>query len=409
MRIRSITSFYDPRSQQADLDLKNLASLSEKFRKMVTTQFMPVLSTRLATIPFPYYLAGLTGEESRKRVIALEQAAHGLGWEYLSLGPALTDQPWSYPLIPQLLGVAEDIFCGAVISDEHYLYPSAVRASAKVIHDTATISPDGFANLRFAALANVDPGTPFLPAAYHQVGSPPSISLAVECADVILEAFDGSQDLEESRNRLLSQLEKTARDLSLVFESLAECTGIQFLGFDFSPAPFPEDWCSLGGAVEKLGLEHIGGIGSLGAVAIIADTLDRGNWQRAGFNGMMLPVLEDSILARRAEQNLLSVQDLLLYSTVCGTGLDTIPLSGETTVQQLECVLMDIGAMAVRLGKPLTARLMPLPGKVAGDRTGFDFAYFANSRVLSLDGQKLSAPINGDSPISLVPRGKHLH
>lgn len=408
MRIRSITSFYDPRSQQADQDLKNLASLSEKFRKMVTTQFMPVLSTRLATIPFPFYLAGLTGGESLERVASMEQTAHGLGWEYLSLGPALPDQPWSYPLIPQLLGVAEDIFCSAVMADERHLYPSAVRAGAKVIHETATISPDGFANLRFAALANIDPGTPFLPAAYHQVGSSPSISLAVECADVVLATFDGSQDMEISRNRLLSQLERTARDLNLLFESLAEGTGVHFLGFDFSPAPFPEDWCSLGGAVEKLGLEHIGGIGSLGAVAIIADTLDRGNWQRAGFNGMMLPVLEDSFLARRAEQNLLSIQDLLLYSTVCGTGLDTIPLSGDTTVQQLECILMDISAMAVRLGKPLTARLMPLPGKVAGDLTDFDFAYFANSRVLSLGGQNLSAPLNGESPIHLVPRGKRL-
>jgi len=142
---------------------------------------------------------------------------------------------------------------------------------------------------------------------------------------------------------------------------------IEFLGFDFSPAPFPEDWCSLGGAIEKIGLEHIGGCGSLGAVAIIADTLDRGKWQRAGFNGMMLPVLEDSVLARRAEEGLLSIKDLLLYATICGTGLDTIPLAGDTTLEQLKAVIMDIAVLSVRLDKPLTARLMPIPGKKVGE------------------------------------------
>jgi len=179
---------------------------------------------------------------------------------------------------------------------------------------------------------------------------------------------------------------------------------IEFLGFDFSPAPFPQDWCSLGGAVEKVGLEHIGGIGSLAAVAIIADTLDRGNWQRAGFNGMMLPVLEDSILAKRAREGILTLQDLLLYSTLCGTGLDTIPLPGDTAVDQLEAVIMDIAALSMRLDKPLTARLMPIPGLAAGDPTSFEFEYFANSRVMSLDTQKVSLLANADQSIQLNPR-----
>jgi len=77
----------------------------------------------------------------------------------------------------------------------------------------------------------------------------------------------------------------------------------------------------------------------------------------------MLPVLEDSVLARRAEEGLLSIKDLLLYATICGTGLDTIPLAGDTTLEQLKAVIMDIAVLSVRLDKPLTARLMPIPGK----------------------------------------------
>lgn len=404
MRIRSITSFYDPRSSDADQHLHALTNVSVRFRDEISNRVMPVLSTRLATVPFPNYLNDLTATGRENKIAELEKNVRDLGWDYLSLGPALPEHPWSYEIIPQLLGIGEDLFCGAVIAENHFLHPAAVRATAGAILETSKLRADGFANLRFAALANVPPGTPFLPAAYHRPGSSPSISLAVECADTVLSAFDHCNDLETSRTILVTQLEETARELSGIFSSIAAGSGIEFSGFDFSPAPFPEDWCSLGGAVEKLGLSHIGGSGSLGAVAIVADTLDRGKWPRAGFNGMMLPVLEDSVLARRAEQGLLSVQDLLLFSTVCGTGLDTIPLAGDTSRDQLESVLMDVGTLAVRLGKPLTARLMPIPGKNAGDETTFDFEYFAASRVLSIDGQVLQSPLNGEHPIRISPR-----
>ena len=103
----------------------------------------------------------------------------------------------------------------------------------------------------------------------------------------------------------------------------------------------------------------------------------------------MLPVLEDSTLANRAERGLLKINDLLLYSAVCGTGLDTIPLPGEVTPEQIAAILLDLAALALRLDKPLTARLMPIPGKQAGELTSFDFEYFANSRVLALSTQPL--------------------
>lgn len=404
MRIRSITSFYDPRSPHAESQLAALAALSGEYKKAVENQVMPVLSRRLATIPFPFYLSDPSESDRIARVTGLANQARDLGWDYFSIGPALPDHPWSYSAIPGLLSIAPDVFSSAVVSDRSRLYPAAVRASAQVIRDLTPLQPDGFANLRFAALANVPPGTPFLPAAYHQPEHKPGISLAVECADAVLEAFTGAENLDTARQQLLTRLEAAARELADIFISLPTNLDVEFLGFDFSPAPFPQDWCSLGGAVEKLGLEHIGGIGSLAAVAIIADTLDRGNWQRAGFNGMMLPVLEDSVLARRAQQGSLTLHDLLLYSTVCGTGLDTIPLPGDTQVEHLEAVIMDIAVLSVRLGKPLTARLMPIPGKAAGDLTTFEFEYFANSRVMAIEAQMVSLLTNADHSIQLNSR-----
>lgn len=404
MKIRSITSFYNPVNKNAGRDLEQLAKASQVLHQTITRNILPVQSTRLAATPFPLYFSNKDKEQTLRKVVQLESTVQQLGWSYLSLGPALPKYPETYKMIPDMLSVTQNVFFGGVMADSKVIHPGAVNLCAEVIHRNALLTPDGFSNLRFAALANVPPWTPFLPAAYHQSGHPLSISLAIECADVVLEVFKQSTTLDEARLRLLSTLEDAAAKISILINKTLHSSGVLFKGFDFSPAPFPEDWCSLGGAVEQLGLNHIGGSGSLAAVAVIADTLDKGNWMHAGFNGMMLPVLEDSVLAKRAAEGQLTVKDLLLYSAVCGTGLDTVPIAGDTTEAEIASVLMDVAALSVRLGKPLTARLMPVPGKNAGDKTAFDFGFFANSRIMPLDGQSLSSLLLDDAPISLTPR-----
>jgi uncharacterized protein (UPF0210 family) len=144
--------------------------------------------------------------------------------------------------------------------------------------------------------------------------------------------------------------------------------------------------------------------GSLAAAAFLADAIDRAHFPRTGFSGLMLPVLEDAALARRSAEGLLSTKDLLLFSAVCGAGLDTLPLPGDVSVEALSAVLLDVAALAHRLGKPLTARLLPIPGKGPGDPTNFNFAYFANSRVMALDTRPLQGLLAGDEAFALTPR-----
>jgi hypothetical protein len=109
-------------------------------------------------------------------------------------------------------------------------------------------------------------------------------------------------------------------------------------------------------------------------------------------------------LARHAAEGTLTVKDLLLYSAVCGTGLDTIPLPGDTTADQITALLLDLSALALRLDKPLTARLMPIPGKKAGDPTNFNFEYFANSRVMALEAEALKPPFSETGQFTLAHR-----
>ena len=407
MKIRSITYFLDPGWPLNEAKLRQAGDFLSVAQPAFAEAGYEVQTARLATTPFPQLVPSLDQAELIRLALTLEESASDLGYDYVSLGPALPQYPQSYALIPAVLAATESVFLAGSLTDgtttPHSVSLEAVHSCGLVIRQASEISPDGFANLRFAALANVPAGAPFFPAAYHQ-GETPSFALATESADLAVLAFNQAGSLEKARRRLIADIEAHARTLENVAGKISIQFELPFGGIDFTLAPFPEQALSFGTAVELAGAPAVGLHGSLAAAAILTDALDQAHFRRAGFNGLMLPVLEDAVLAARAAQGTLTVKDLLLYSTVCGTGLDTVPLPGDTSAEQLDAVLVDLAALSLRLDKPLTARLMPIPGKKAGDATGFDFAYFANSRILALEAEPLSNFLAGSEGIPLSHR-----
>ena len=405
MKIRSITSFYDPGVLDAGMIFDQLAKFSAEATRLFEIDGIAVESTRLSTIPFSMMVPTCCDQSAIFLAQKMEKNALSAGFSYLSFGPALPEEPKSYKMIPELLEGTKNTFFSAVIADsKNGIYLSAIKSAAKVMVRSAPLEPGGFANLRFSALASVPPFGPFFPASYHEKDQPASFSIAVECADVAVKAIQNATSLEEARNTLIDELNQSAERMSQVLRPLAKKYDLIFRGYDFSLAPFPEDSCSLGGSIESLGIKQIGNGGSLAGAAFLADALDRGTWQRAGFNGLMLPVLEDSVLAKRSLDQTLTIKDLLMYSAVCGTGLDTVPIAGDVEVGQVASLLLDVAALSVRLAKPLTARLMPIPGKKAGELTDFNFSYFANGRILDLPSQGLTGLFASKEIFSLSPR-----
>jgi uncharacterized protein (UPF0210 family) len=177
---------------------------------------------------------------------------------------------------------------------------------------------------------------------------------------------------------LVVAIEKQAKQLARRARKLARTHGLYFGGIDFSLAPFPSPETSVGAALESLSGGALGSAGSLAAAAVLTDAIDRARFPRCGFSGLMLPVLEDTVLASRVAEGRLQIGELLQWSALCGTGLDTVPLPGN--------------------------RLMPIPGKVAGDPVQFDFSYFTASRVLSLDRQDAPGLLTRTAELRLAPR-----
>ncbi len=380
MKIRSITLF-DHLSMAPDQDLARLGEVVSAARGAYEAAGYEVQTTRLATCDFE----ALTAQAASPAdwAVRLEAAAQTHGFEYVSLGIVPRAK---LSLLPEIFVATKAVFASADLLSSSRgakaIDGAAVHEAARVIYRAAEIEA-GFGNLRFTASANVPPGTPFFPAAYHD-GGPPSFALAMESADLAVTACQEAETASDACNRLRAAIEREAAPLVAIAEEVAARHGIRFGGVDFSLAPFPTAACSIGAALERIAGGPLGCPGTLAAAALLTDAIDQAEFPHAGFCGLMLPVLEDLILGQRSAEGRLKLASLLQWSAVCGTGLDTVPLPGDLAPETLAHILWDVGALALRLDKPLTARLMPLPGKQAGDPVHFDFAYFADGGVLEI-------------------------
>lgn len=401
MKIRSITYFCNPGNPLEEKALREAGDFLSRAKSAYEAAGYEVQTVRMATVSFAKLLGERHIDDFPRYAGEFSKVMKQIGVSYAALGPALPELPRSYQVIPEAIAASEGIFFGGVMADAGTIHMAQVKACAEIIVKCAPIDPNGFANLNFAALANVGPNAPFFPAAYH-TSDQPAFAIAAECADLAVEAIVGARTVDEGRNALVAEFNKHGQTITKIAQSLiTNDQSLSFKGIDFSLAPFPDNAHSLGRAVENMGVPKIGLHGSLAAAAILTDTIERADFPHTGFNGFMQPILEDSVLAKRAAEGVLTVKDALLYSAVCGTGLDTVPLAGDVTADELAPLLLDLCALALRLNKPLTARLMPVPGKKAGDATTFDFAFFANGRVMTLESGPLTGALNDNSSFVL--------
>ncbi|MBI5032290.1 MAG: DUF711 family protein [Chloroflexi bacterium] len=377
MNIRTITGFLNLFDPISDSDVRAFRTLIDAARAdfREASAGFPIQTARLAT----QSLAQIAPQNLPRFARDLESVGKSNQIDYVSMGALPGDHPLIEYLAEAIAGT-ENVFGTAhIASHADGINLKAITSAARVVCQLANSTADGFGNLRFAALANCPPHSPFFPVAYHDGGAR-AFAIATEAAPLAVDAFSRAQSLAQARENLVDAVERASETISRIANDLAKRFDFRFAGIDFSLAPYPEESRSVGTAMEQLTGAKFGERGTLFAAAFLTDCLNRANFPRTGFSGLMLPVLEDSTLAARSANY--TLDSLLLYSTVCGTGLDTIPLSGDTTSDTVAGILLDLATLAVKLNKPLTARLMPIPGMNAGDTTRFNFEYFANARVM---------------------------
>ena len=377
-KVRTITAFIrlDPvqyKQQFADT-LKMLRNTKARFG----LAGYEVQTIRITTQPFPEYTRGMSKDAALAFFHDLDALAKQEDVS-VSIGPALMDEkddPGQAELLEEILGQSTNLYGSVVVAGKEGVHWKSVHASAEIIKYLEDNPAGGLGNFRFAAIANVAAYTPFYPASYHQ-GLGNQFAIALESANVVAAAMAVQRDADVTRQVIVSNLGRQAEALEDIADKIDRETGWTYMGIDLSPAPMK--YASIGSAVAGFTGGKFGTSGTLTAVATITAALRDISVKKVGYSGVMMPVLEDTQLAQLWGDGRLSMDQLLAYSAVCGTGLDTVPLPGDVTVQQLERIIGDVATLSVKLSKPLSARLLPVAGAKAGDQTSFDDPNLVNT------------------------------
>ena len=385
-RIRAITAFINldrPRYQQ---DVADALKMLRRAQTTFESRGYQVQTIRIATQPFPEYTKGLTKEQA----VAFFKEYDALAVKEnfaASIGPAMLhsgDSESQADLLGEILSNTKKLNGIVVVAGEDGVRWNAVGAAARVMKKLEETTEHSQGNFRFAAIAMVPPLTPFFPAAYH-TGFGHQFAIALESANIVAAAFKDSRDLGMARQRLIDSLAAIAFDVEGHAGRVDQETGWTYMGIDLSPAPSGD--VSIGAAIENLTTQPVGMSGTLTAAATITSAIKDVKVKQTGYTGLMLPILEDTRLAQRWSEGHISIDALLSYSGVCGTGLDTVPLPGDVSAEQLSLIIGDMASLAVKWHKPLSARLLPVLGKGWGEMTEFNDPFLVNAKLQSLDAK----------------------
>jgi uncharacterized protein len=243
-------------------------------------------------------------------------------------------------------------------------------------------SPHSQGTFNFTATAMLKPFSPFFPGSYH-TGAGGQFAIGFEGANVVRDVFARDKgNVEAAISDLTAALTKHASVADAIGKKVAAETNWTYLGVDPTPAPLGE--VSIGAAIEAFTGAKFGSSGTLTAARIITTAVKAVPVQQVGYSGLMVPVMEDKLLAQRWAESTFNIDSLLAYSAVCGTGLDTIPLPGDVSPEELERIFGDVASLATKWNKPLSARLQPVHGKSVGEQTDFQDPYLFNTLVRPL-------------------------
>ena len=386
--IRTITAFVRVDRSQYQIQFSEAVQFLKIARTTFESRDFTVQTLRIATQPFPEYTQGMSRAEALqffKNLDAIAQDNHFI----LSIGPACLagdDCDAQADLLAEILKNSKSVYGSVYVTNDQGVNWPAVKAAARVTKtlSDATLHSEG--TFHFAALASVPQASPFFPAAYL-TGLGHQFAVGLESANEVAAAFRDASDYATARRKLTDALFQISSNVENVALRVDRERGWTYLGLDLSPAPSKD--ASIGAAIEALSKQPFGSPGTLSAVAVITSAIKDIGLRKTGYSGLMLPVMEDPILAERWNAGLVSMDALLSYSAVCGTGLDTIPLPGGATVDQLARIIGDVATLSAKWNKPLSARLLPASGRMTGQKTEFTDPSLINAVIQPLSGPEL--------------------
>ena len=383
-KVRAITGFVRLDRAQLAKQVGDALTVLRSAKREFEKQGYVVESLRIVTQPLGELVDGLSDPDA----LALLQRFDALstkGRFLPGVGPAMlrdSDDPRPMRILARALSTLPNIEGNAVLAGEDGIHWKVIRESAALLREVTDHSPGSIGSFNFTGTAMLQPYSPFYPGAYH-TGAGRQFSIGLEGASVVQEVFSARpRDFDGAVAELTRQLTVHAKVTESIGQRVASATGWTFAGVD--PTPAPLGGVSIAAAIESYTGARFGSSGTMTAALIITTAVKAVPVKQVGYSGLMVPVMEDKVLARRWAEGAVNIDSLLAYSAVCGTGLDTVPLPGDVSEEQVSRIFGDVASLAWKWRKPLSARLQPVKGKKAGEQTEFNDPYLFNTLIRAL-------------------------
>jgi len=377
---------------------------------------VPIINKRISVTPVSLIVESCKEDAPLEIAKTLDMAAHDANIDFIGGYGALVQKGMTradsrlIDSLPEMLSSTEQVCAflnvGSTVSGMNM---DAIIKIGNILKDIASRTDNGIGCTKFAVFSNAPEDNPFMAGAFHGVGEPDfSLNIGISGPGVVRSVVEKNRDCDLTG--LSEVIKRTAFKITrageLIGRELASNMEVPFGIVDISLASTNKVGDSVAGIVEMMGIEHIGAPGSTAALALLIDAVKKGGAMASGnvggLSGTFIPVSEDSGMNEGVRSGALSIEKLEALTAVCSVGLDMIAIPGDTPAETISAIIADELSIGVVNGKTTGVRLIPVPGKVAGDYVNFGGllgeTYVMNvssfsSRDFILRGGRMPAPI----------------
>lgn len=375
---------------------------------------IPVVNKRISVSPIAVAGAPFSSDQLVEVAKTLNDAAKESNIDFIGGFSALVEKGMAkgdralIDALPQALAETDRVCASInVATTRAGINMDAVLVLGQKIKEAAQITADkdGLACAKMCVFANIPQDVPFMAGAYLGTGAADKvINVGVSGPGVVKKAIERavstSPDLDlGSISEIIKRTAyKVTRVGELIGREVAEMMKVKFGVVDLSLAPTPNVGDSVGEIFQSMGLLNIGVPGTTAALALLNDAVKKGgafaSSNVGGLSGAFIPVSEDLNISKSAADGFLTIEKLEAMTSVCSVGLDMVAIPGDTTAETLSAIMADEMAIGMINKKTTATRLIPVPGKKAGDH-----AYFGG-----LLGESVIMPVNNATGENLFLR-----
>jgi uncharacterized protein (UPF0210 family) len=370
---------------------------------------IPIINKRISITPIALVASACEEEDFTPFALTLDETARELDVDFIGGFSALVQKGFStgderlIHSLPDALSQTAQVCASVnVAATKSGINMDAVALMGKIIKQTAqaTAAQDGIGCAKLVVFCNAPEDNPFMAGAFHGPGEAESaLNVGVSGPGVIKAA------LEQCRGANFDELADTIKKIAFKITRMGQLVGMeaaQRLGtpfgiLDLSLAPTPSVGDSVARILEEMGLASAGTHGTTTALAMLTDMVKKGGIMASthvgGFSGAFIPVSEDEGMADAVKNGNISLDKLEAMTSVCSVGLDMIPLPGDTPAETISAIIADEMAIGMMNNKTTAVRVIPVPGKKAGEWAEFG-GLLGGSPIMAVNSASSAAFIN---------------